>query len=85
MSLQIALSDSLRDFVEAQVARGGYGSPSEYVEALVQRAQQHVEDPELEALVLAGLNSGPPIEATEDYWRARKDRLIAEQRRADAP
>jgi len=40
MSLHIALPETLRAFVEEQVATEGYHSPDDYVRALVRKEQQ---------------------------------------------
>jgi hypothetical protein len=39
---------------------------------------------ELESLAIAGLNSGEPIEADDEYWKEKRDRLINRQRKIGA-
>ncbi len=82
-SLNISLPKELRDFVVREVARGGYGSTSEYVrevlrETIARRAQE-----ELERKLLEGLAS-PSIEMTRAEWkklRAEVHSRIRERRR----
>lgn len=77
-TIQFALPESLRDFVAAQVAEGGYRDPGEYLQALVREEQIRRAAEQVEEHVLKGLNSGEPVEATDDWWRRKKERL-AEQ------
>jgi antitoxin ParD1/3/4 len=77
-TIEISLPESLHAFVEAQVESGAYESTSAYFERLVREAQER-EDAEsrLEALLLEGVNSGPGIVVTGDYWDKKKDALRA--------
>jgi antitoxin ParD1/3/4 len=67
-SLNISLPEQLKDFVEAQVANGGYGTASEYVRQLIREAAKRVAEDRLEQLLLEGLHSGPATEMTEADW-----------------
>ena len=71
-TVTISLPDSLKEFVDAQVATKGYGNVSEYFRSLLRDAQQQEADARLEALLLEGLASGNPIPVTEEYWRNLK-------------
>jgi antitoxin ParD1/3/4 len=75
-SLNISLPQSLKDYVEDQVESGGYSTPSEYVRELLRRDRDHRAEVKLEALLLAGLNSGEPIEITPEYWENKRRKLI---------
>jgi antitoxin ParD1/3/4 len=67
--LNVALSEPLRQFVDAKVASGGYLTAAEYVCSLIQEAQEREQEQErLEALLLEGLDSGPGIEVTPEFW-----------------
>ena len=83
--LEVALPKELRAFVDAQAAHEGFASGAEYVQELVRRAQAEAEghDEELEKLLLEGLNSGPGIVATPEYW-ARMERELTEKHRGKA-
>jgi antitoxin ParD1/3/4 len=56
-TVTIALPDSLKAFIDSQVASKGYGNVSEYVRSLLREAQAKEEDARLEALLLEGLAS----------------------------
>jgi antitoxin ParD1/3/4 len=89
----VSLPDPLGDFVNEQVARGAFATPSDYIASVVQQA--HAERAELkawldnlspaaqkrlEALLIEGLDSGEPIEVDEDWWRQKEAALIARYR-----
>jgi putative addiction module CopG family antidote len=56
-SINISLPEPLREFVEEQVARGGFGSVSEYVRQLIRHAKDGAEadDKLLQALARSGV------------------------------
>jgi antitoxin ParD1/3/4 len=62
-TMNISLPDSLRDFVDTQVAQRGYGTSSEYVRELIRRDQDRMH---LRGLLLSGAASetGAPADAS---------------------
>src|SRR5947209_4259326 len=75
--LSISLPEALREFVDAQVARGGYETASEYLEALIGEAQRReAEQERLEELLVEGLDSGPGIAVTPEYWQRLRAELL---------
>lgn len=63
-TVTIALPDSLKAFIDRQVASKGYGNVSEYVRSLLREALAKEEDVRLEALLLEGLASNRiPLDA----------------------
>ena len=72
-----AFSESAQAFIDEQVASGRFGSANEFVENLVEQARKHAARKELEGALLAGLNSGPGIPVTPEYWEAKKQAFIA--------
>ncbi|HUD59047.1 MAG TPA: ribbon-helix-helix domain-containing protein [Acetobacteraceae bacterium] len=56
-TVTISLPDSLKAFVEAQLATKGYGNVSEYFRSLLREAQAKEQAARLEALLLEGLAS----------------------------
>jgi antitoxin ParD1/3/4 len=76
-SLKISLPDPVQAFVDEQVAKGGYDTPSEFICALLREAAQE----RLEELLLEGLNSGPPIRVTDEYWDQKRAELVARHQR----
>ncbi len=57
VTVTISLPDSLRAFVDTQIAAKGYGNVSEYFRTLLREAQAKEQDARLEALLLEGLAS----------------------------
>jgi antitoxin ParD1/3/4 len=80
-TVTISLPESLKTFVEDQVARKGYGNVSEYFRTLLREAQAREADAKLEALLLEGLGSGDAVPADKRFWkelRSEAARLMAE-------
>src|SRR5580700_3523616 len=75
-TLTISLPDSLKEFVDTQVATKGYGNVSEYFRSLLREAQQNEADARLEALLLEGLASGDPIPLTKEFWTDLKAEAV---------
>jgi antitoxin ParD1/3/4 len=71
-SLNISLPDPMKKFIETEVKRGGYSTPSEYVRALVRAEQKRKAEDRLEALLLEGIESGKPIPRTTVMERLYK-------------
>nr|WP_089126797.1 type II toxin-antitoxin system ParD family antitoxin [Tolypothrix sp. NIES-4075] len=67
-SINISLPDSMRAYVDQQVANGGYSSVSEYFRELVRQDQKQKENERLEAMLLEGLNSGTATAMTTQDW-----------------
>jgi len=70
-TMNISLPDSLRAFVDQQVASAGYGTSSEYVRELIRRDQERLR---LRAMLLEGAQSKPVGEADEAYFDSLKAR-----------
>lgn len=73
-TLQISLPETLREFIEAEVAEGGYSTVSDYVGELVQQAQKHKAKQQVEALLREGLAS-EASDLTKDDWEELKRRV----------
>ena len=82
-SLTLSLPDSMREFVEQQVAKGGLGSADEYLLGLIREAQQREAKQRLEAMLLEGLE-GEPIEVDDEFWERFRARLVERHGHADA-
>ena len=83
-TVTISLPESLRAFIDRQLATKGYGNVSEYFRSLLRSAQKEEEDARLEALLLEGLASGDDIPMTREFWKDLKAeaRGIARQHKA---
>ena len=75
-SMNLSLPEPLKLFVEEQVSKGGYSTASEYLTELIREAQRRADQPELEAMLLAGLQS-PTSEMTADEWSVLRDRILS--------
>jgi antitoxin ParD1/3/4 len=80
-TINISLPDSLKAFLETQVAEGCYSSASEYIRELIRADQKRKAEEKLEALLLEGLNSGEPIEVTEAFWNEKRHQLLERYRK----
>jgi antitoxin ParD1/3/4 len=56
-TITISLPESLKEFVEVQLATKGFGNVSEYFRSLLREAQAKEQEARLEALLLEGLAS----------------------------
>lgn len=75
-TMNISLPEEMKSFVETQVQQGGYSTASEYLRELIRDAQKkRIADERLEKLLLEGINSGPGIEVTPEYWEERRREL----------
>jgi antitoxin ParD1/3/4 len=70
-TMNISLPDSLKQFVDEQVTRRGYGTSSEYVRELIRKDadRQH-----LRGLLLEGAASDPAAPADAAYFSALRKR-----------
>lgn len=78
-TVNISLPDSLKTFVDEQVATRGYASVSEYFRELIRRERdgQQVRD-----LIDEGVRSGPGPEVGPAYWE-ELDQVIAKSIRSE--
>ena len=74
-TLNISLPDSMRAFIDEQIAQGGYSTASEYIRDLIRRAQKQAAQEKLDNMLLEGLASGEPIEVTDEWWQKKQERL----------
>ena len=73
-TVTISMPDSLREYVEAQVAARGYGNVSEFFRDLIREDRKRAAEKKLEGLLLEGLESGgPDIEVDERFWKELRD------------
>ena len=82
--MSVSLPEPLKDFVKERSERGLYGTPSDYIRALIREDLKRHEQEKLEALLLDGLASGEPQSMTKDNWealRADVHKRIAERKR----
>lgn len=78
-SMNISLPESMKNFVEAEVAEGGYGTASEFIRELLRDAQKRKSRAKVDALLLEGLQS-EASELTRADWSDLKRRVRARAR-----
>lgn len=74
-TMNVSLPEALRDFINERVVEGGYSNVSDYVRALIREDRAKHAKARIEAKLLEGLASGPPIEATDAYWEGLKAKV----------
>lgn len=67
-TIQVSLPDAMRTFVEEQSAREGHPSVSDYLQAMIQQAQDREARREVEAKLLDAIASGPATPMTREDW-----------------
>ncbi|MEH2037638.1 type II toxin-antitoxin system ParD family antitoxin [Nostoc sp.] len=75
-NINISLPESIKAFIEEQVAQGGYGSVSEYLQELIVQDQKRKMQKHIEELLIAGLESGEAIEVNDEWWQQKRTHLI---------
>jgi antitoxin ParD1/3/4 len=71
-TMNISLPDSLKSFVDEQVARRGYASSSEYVRELIRIDQDRQR---LRDLLLEGAESSSTTVADDAHFNGLRDRV----------
>lgn len=74
--MNIELPDTLKSFVDEQVAAGRFRDASDYVHQLIRADQLRRSEEEVDAKLLEGLRSGPPVEFTAEDWEQRKRAMV---------
>ena len=74
-TMNVALPESMKQFVNERVSQDGYSSTSEYIRSLIQIDQKRQAEERIDALLLEGLASGESIAVTPDYWEEKKRQL----------
>lgn len=86
-TMNISLTEPLKQFVDTQVAERGYNTVSEYVRVLIRADQKRKVQEKLEVLLREGLESSDTKELTTENWanirRTVRERLA--QRDAAIP
>lgn len=76
-TVTISLPESLKTFIDEQLATKGYGNVSEYFRSLLRDAQEREEEARLEALLVEGIASGgADIPLTRQFWKDLKSEAM---------
>jgi antitoxin ParD1/3/4 len=74
--MNISLPQTLKTFVDEQVAQCNYGTSSEYVRELIRKEHDRLQ---LRALLLAGAACAPGAVADSDYFNSLRARVHSVQ------
>ena len=80
-TVNISVPDSMKTFIDEQVAKGGYSTTSEYIRQLLRQEAERVAQARLKTLLLEGLDSGEPIEINDDWWQQKRIQLLERLRK----
>ena len=72
-TMNIALPETMKEYIQSRVSEGGYSSASEYIRTLVRADQQQRALAELEAEILKGLRGGATPMTPEDWRDIRQE------------
>jgi antitoxin ParD1/3/4 len=78
-NMNISLPETLKTYVEEQVAAGGYGTASEYLRELIREDKKRKAQARLESFLLEGLDSGDPVPVTPEFWQGLWGRVDGRQ------
>jgi hypothetical protein len=67
-AITIQLADETSQFIDEQVALGGFTGPTDYIASLIEEARRRNAYQELRELLLAGVRS-PAVELTPEVWQ----------------
>jgi antitoxin ParD1/3/4 len=84
-TMNIALPETMKHFVQERVSECGYSSVSEYVRDLIRADQKRRTEQRIDALLLEGLDSGQPVSVTPEYWEEKKRKLTERLAKAMPP
>ena len=74
--VNISLPDQMKSYIDERLNEGRFSSTSEYFRDLVREDQNRRAQERLEALLLQGLESGEPIDVTDEYVQRKRAELI---------
>jgi antitoxin ParD1/3/4 len=68
-TVNISLPESMKAYIDEQVATGGYGTVSEFFRDLIRQDQKRKAKESLETLLLEGLESGASTPMSAQDWK----------------
>ena len=84
-TMNIALPELMKHFVQERVIEGGYSNICEYIREMIRADQKRKVEERIDTLLLEGLDSGQPIPVTPEYWDEKKRRLTERLSKAIHP
>lgn len=74
-TMNISLTEQLKQFVDDQVREGGFASTSDYMRELIRDRQRRSAEQKLRELIAEGLASGPAVPVPPDFFAGQRKRL----------
>ena len=74
--LTITLPDTAQAYIDEQLASGTYTTADELLTSLIIREQKRQAKRKLNNMLRKGLNSGTPIEATDEWWEQKRAKFL---------
>ena len=75
-TIQLELSESMRQFVEQEAAKAGLGGPGDYIQSVLRDLQTRHGKQDLEAALLQGIDS-PARELRPEEWAEMRREALA--------
>ncbi len=76
-TVTISLPESLKTFIDEQLATKGYGNVSEFFRSLLREAKDREDEARLESLLVEGLATGlDDIALSSQFWKDLKDEAM---------
>lgn len=69
-TMNISLPDPMKEFVETQAQKEGFGTVSEYLRSIIREVQKREARESLEVKLKEGLESSPAAPLTSQEWDA---------------
>lgn len=87
-TINISLPEAMKAYIDEQVAKGGYGTVSEFFRDLIRQDQKRKAKENLEDLLLEGLQSGSTTPMSTQDWEdirlAVQEKIAHQQKLNDA-
>lgn len=83
--MNISLPPTLKEWVEEQVNRRGFGTASEYIRQVLREEQERQVRQRIDAALIEGIESGPSTPMTRKDWddlRQEGRRSLAKRKKA---
>lgn len=83
--MNISLPPPLKDWVDEQVSRRGFGTASEFVRQMLREEQQRQLRQRIDTALIEGIESGPSTPMTTQDWddiRREGGRRLAKRKKA---
>lgn len=83
VTFSLSLPESVHKFIEEQVAFGGYSSPSDYIQHLIEQDQKRVNKKQLESVLDDTLESEELPCMTDEWWQQKRAQVLEHLRTED--